>query len=55
VTALVGMPLGIAWSLAILTGQSFVGLDTIIATHGALNSMAVLLGVVSLRVPPLPE
>ncbi len=46
---LVGMPVGIAWSLAILTGQSFVDLDTMVRTHGALNSMAVLLAVVAYR------
>jgi hypothetical protein len=46
---LVGMPMGIAWSLAIVTGQSFVDLDTMVRTHGALNSMAVLLAVVAYR------
>ena len=46
---LVGMPMGIAWSLAILTGQSFLDLDTMVRTHGALNSMAVLLAVVAYR------
>ncbi len=46
---LVGMPMGIAWSLAILTGQSFVDLDTMVRTHGALNSMAVPLAVVADR------
>jgi hypothetical protein len=43
----VGMPLGIAWSLAILTGQPFVNLETMVRTHGALNSMGVLLAVVA--------
>jgi hypothetical protein len=46
---LVGMPMGIAWSLAILTGQSFVDLDTMVRTHGVLNSMAVVLAVVAYR------
>ena len=46
---LVGMPMGIAWSLAILTGQSFVDLETMVRTHGALNSMAVLLAVAAYR------
>lgn len=50
VALLVGMPMGIAWSLAILTGQSFLDLDTMVRTHGVLNSMAVLLGVASYRV-----
>ena len=49
VALLVGMPMGIAWSLAILTGQSFVDLETMVRTHGALNSMAVLLAVVAYR------
>jgi hypothetical protein len=46
---LVGMPMGIAWSLAILTGQSFLDLETMVRTHGALNSLAVLSGVVAYR------
>jgi hypothetical protein len=47
---LVGMPMGIAWSLAILTGQSFLDLDSMVRTHGALNALAVLLAVVAYRV-----
>lgn len=50
VALLVGMPMGIAWSLAILTGQLFLDLDTMVRTHGVLNSIAVLLGVASYRV-----
>jgi hypothetical protein len=46
---LIGMPMGIAWSLAILLGQSFLDLDTMIRTHGALNAAAVLLGVLVFR------
>src|SRR4051812_17150069 len=42
---LVGMPLGIAWSLAILTGQPFIGLDGMIRTHGALNAVGVLTAI----------
>jgi hypothetical protein len=49
VALLVGMPMGIAWSIAILTGQSFLDLDAMIRTHGVLNAMAVLLGVASYR------
>jgi hypothetical protein len=45
----VGMPMGMAWSLAILTGQTFLDLDTMIRTHGVLNSMAVLIAVASYR------
>jgi len=48
---LIGMPMGIAWSLAILSGQTFLDLDTMIRTHGALNATAVLLGVASYRAP----
>lgn len=46
---LVGMPMGIAWSLAILGGGTFLDLDTMIRTHGVLNATAVLLGVASYR------
>ena len=45
----VGMPMGIAWSLAILVGQSFLDMDTMIRTHGVLNATAVLLGVAVYR------
>jgi len=44
---LVSMPLAIAWSLAILSGQAFLDLDTMIRTHGELNAVAVLLAVVA--------
>ena len=47
VALLVGMPMGMAWSLAILTGVSFIDLETMVRTHGALNAMAVLLAVVA--------
>jgi hypothetical protein len=46
---LVGMPMGVAWSVAILSGQTFLDLDTMIRTHGALNAAAVLLGVAFYR------
>jgi hypothetical protein len=49
VALLVGMPMGIAWSMAILLGASFLDLDTMIRTHGALNATAVLLGVAAYR------
>jgi hypothetical protein len=49
VALLVGMPLGIAWSLAILTGVSFIDIDTMVRTHGALNATAVLLAVLAYR------
>ncbi len=49
VALLIGMPMGIAWSLAILTGVSFIDLDTMVRTHGALNATAVLLAVVAYR------
>lgn len=45
---LVGMPMGIAWSLAILLGTSFLDLELMVRTHGALNALAVLLAAVSL-------
>lgn len=46
---LIGMPMGIAWSVAILSGQSFLDLDTMVRTHGVLNAAAVLLAVVAYR------
>ena len=46
---LVGMPMGIAWSLAILLGGAFLDLDTMIRTHGVLNATAVLLGAAAYR------
>lgn len=48
VALLVGMPMGIAWSLAILTGATFLDLDTMVRTHGSLNATAVVLAVVGL-------
>ncbi len=49
VALLVGMPMGIAWSIAIATGQAFLDLDTMVRTHGALNATAVLLVVLAGR------
>ena len=49
---LVGMPMGIAWSLSVLFRLSFLDIDTMIRTHGALNATAVLLGVLSYRGAP---
>lgn len=46
---LVGMPLAIAWSLAILSGKAFIDLDAMIRTHGALNAAAVVLGATAYR------
>jgi len=47
VALLVGMPMGIAWSLAILTGVAFIDLETMVRSHGAVNAIAVLLAVVT--------
>lgn len=49
IALLVGMPMGIAWSIAILAGQGFLDLDTMIRTHGALNATAVVIGALSAR------
>ena len=46
---LIGMPIGIVWSLAILVGQPFLDLDTMVRTHGALNALGVLLAVLAYR------
>lgn len=43
---LIGMPLGIAWAVSILSGFPFLDLDTMVRTHGALNATAVLLATV---------
>jgi hypothetical protein len=52
VALLVGMPMGIAWSLSVLFHLSFIDTDTMIRTHGALNATAVLIGVLSYRGAP---
>jgi hypothetical protein len=52
VALLVGMPMGIAWSLSLLLHLSFLDIDTMIRTHGALNGTAILLGVLSFRGAP---
>jgi len=49
---LISMPLAIAWSLAILTDQPFLDLDTMIRTHGELNALAVLLGIATSQAQP---
>jgi hypothetical protein len=46
---LVGMPMGIAWSLSLLFRLSFLDIDAMIRTHGALNAAAVLVGSLSYR------
>ncbi len=45
---LVGMPMAIAWSLSIALGVSFLDLETMVRTHGALNATAVLLGAIAM-------
>lgn len=40
---LIGMPMGIAWSAAIALEFSFLDIDRMVRTHGALNALAVLL------------
>jgi hypothetical protein len=49
VALLVGMPMGIAWSVAALTDWRFLDLEMMVRTHGALNSTAVLLAVLAYR------
>lgn len=49
VALLIGMPMGIAWSIAILEGGAFLDLETMVRTHGVLNSLAVLLAVLADR------
>ncbi len=45
---LVGMPLAIAWALGTVTGSTFLGIDTMIRTHGALNASAVVLAALAI-------
>ncbi len=49
IALLIGMPMGIAWSVSILLGLSFLDLETMVRTHGVLNSLAVLLAVLAYR------
>jgi hypothetical protein len=42
---LVGMPLGIGWSVAGLLGIGFLDLDAMVRTHGILNAFAVVAAV----------
>lgn len=42
VALLVGMPMAIAWSAAIVLGLRFLDLELMVRTHGALNAGAVL-------------
>ena len=44
---LVGMPLAIGWALGTVTGNTFLGIDGMIRTHGALNAMAVVLAALA--------
>jgi hypothetical protein len=49
IALLVGMPMGILWSVAILSGHAFLDLDTMIRTHGVLNATAVFLAATTYR------
>jgi hypothetical protein len=49
VALLVGMPMGIAWSLAMLFGAGFLNMDAMVRSHGALNATAVLLATAAYR------
>jgi YndJ-like protein len=49
---LVGMPMGIAWSVAMLFGLGFLDMDAMVRSHGALNATAVLLATVAAGMEP---
>ena len=40
---LIAMPLGIAWSVALIFGAALLPLDAMVRTHGVLNALAVTL------------
>ena len=48
---LIGMPMGIAWSVALALGTTFLDLDRMLRTHGELNALAVLLVTLTLPWP----
>ena len=47
IALLVGMPLGIGWSVAGLLGIGFIDLDAMVRTHGALNAFAIVAAAVT--------
>jgi hypothetical protein len=49
VALLIGMPMGITWSLAMLFGVGFLNMDAMVRSHGALNATAVLLATAAAR------
>jgi hypothetical protein len=59
IALLVGMPLGIGWSVAGLLGVGFLDLDAMVRTHGVLNAFAVVATVATWTgepwAPPAPD
>ena len=47
----VGMPLGIAWSIAVWLELPFIGLETMVRTHGLANLAAVTLAALAASAP----
>ncbi|MEA2621903.1 MAG: hypothetical protein QOH61_813 [Chloroflexota bacterium] len=45
---LIGMPVGIAWASALALGTTFLDIDAMVRTHGALNAVAVTLAALAL-------
>lgn len=48
---LIGMPMGIVWSVALALGTTFLDLDRMVRTHGELNALSVLLVTLTLPWP----
>jgi hypothetical protein len=51
---LIAMPMGIAWSVAIAMGSSFLDVDQMVRTHGELNAIAVVLLAIAVPRPETP-
>jgi hypothetical protein len=48
VALMISMPLAVAWSVSLALGSSFLDVDRMMAVHGSLNALAVLIAAVFL-------
>lgn len=51
VSLALGMAMGLAWATASQLGLAFVGLETMVRTHGVLNALGVIAGTLALGLP----